>query len=229
MRIGILETGDVAESLRVPHEDYTKMFGHLLDGHGFEFVAYRTYLGELPDSPGDCDGWLITGSRHGVYDDLPWIAPLEEFVRAVYAAKIPLVGICFGHQIMAQALGGKVVKSDKGWGAGVQRYRSAETGGEIAVLASHQDQVVEKPADAKVIASSEFCEFAGLAYDGPALSYQPHPEFSKEYMAGIFGMRRGESYSHEFAEARLAELDAALDSDWMGKRIARFFLEHQPK
>jgi GMP synthase (glutamine-hydrolysing) len=229
MRIGILEASDVDERLRHHNQNYTEMFADLLKGHGFEFVKYDAYRNELPDAPEECDGWLIGASRYGVYEDLPWIAPLEDFVRKVYAAKIPLVGICFGHQIMAQALGGKVVKSDKGWGAGVQRYDSAETGGEIAILASHQDQVVEKPASAKVIASSEFCEFAGFAYDGPALSYQPHPEFSREYMAGIIGIRRGTAYSHEFAEARLAEMDAALDSDWMGGRIAEFFLEHQPE
>lgn len=229
MRIGILEASEVDERLHHHNRNYTEMFADLLKGHGFEFVKYDAYRGELPEDPRECDGWIIGASRHGVYDDLPWIAPLEDFVRAVYAAKVPLVGICFGHQIMAKALGGKVVKSDKGWGAGVQRYRSEETGGEIAILASHQDQVVEKPAGAKVIASSEFCEFAGLAYDGPALSYQPHPEFSREFMAGILNMRRGQSYSHEFAEARLAEMDAALDSDWMGGRIAKFFLEHPPK
>lgn len=225
MRIGILETGFVAEPLRDRHRSYGEMFRQLLGDSGFELVDYQVYCDGPPADIAECDGWLITGSAFGVYDPLPWIAPLEEFVRKVYAARIPLVGICFGHQIMAQALGGKVVKSDKGWGVGVQRYRSEETGGEIAILASHQDQVVEKPEGAVVIAYSEFCEYAGLAYDDVALSYQPHPEFTEDFVRGVIGIRRGVSYPEDFAEERLAELGAPLDSGWMGQRIARFFRE----
>ncbi len=227
MLIGILETGDVAEHRRGAHGGFADMFRTLLGRHGFEFRVWRVVDGELPSSPDQADGWLITGSKHAVYQDLPWIAPLEAFVRAVYAAGVPLAGICFGHQLMAQALGGKVVKSEKGWGIGPQTYDSAETGGKITVLASHEDQVVEKPADAEPIAASAFCEFAGLAYKGgPAISYQPHPEFTRAFSTQLITERRGALYDPEEADAALARMDAPLDSEWMGERMARFFREN---
>ena len=101
MQIGILQTGLAPEMLAPKMGDYPDMFARLLDGNGFTFRTYRVVEGEFPASVTDCDGWLITGSRHGVYEDHPWIAPLEQFIRDAYAAHVPMVGICFGHQIVA--------------------------------------------------------------------------------------------------------------------------------
>ena len=231
MLIGVLETGDVAAHMRDEHGDsFTQIFEKLLQGRGLELAPWRAYEGELPRDPAEADGWLITGSRHGVYDDLPWIAPLEKFVREIYAARVPLVGICFGHQLMAQALGGRVEKSSKGWGIGPQTYDSVETGGKITVLASHQDQVVETPENTEIIASSPFCEYAGLAYRGaPAISYQPHPEFSRAFSSQIITARRGVVYPESLADEALARMADDLDSQWMAGRIAEFFHEHRAK
>ncbi len=227
MLIGILETGDVAEHMRPAHGTFADMFKALLKDKGLEFRVWRVVDGELPDDPSEADGWLITGSKHAVYQDLPWIAPLEEFVRKARAAGAPIAGICFGHQIMAQALGGKVEKSPKGWGIGPQTYHSLETGGPITVLASHEDQVTRKPEDAEVIAASPFCEYAGLSYrGGPAISYQPHPEFTRAFSRQLITERRGTLYDEATSDEALARLDAPLDSDWMGERLAAFFKEH---
>ena len=226
MLIGILETGDVAEHMRPAHGTFARMFQDLLSRQGFEFKVWRVVDDQLPSDPSEADAWLITGSKHAVYQDHPWIPKLESFVRDIYAARVPLAGICFGHQIMAQALGGKVIKSGKGWGIGPQTYDSDETGGKITVLASHEDQVVEKPADADVIARSDFCEFAGLAYKGaPAISYQPHPEFTPAFSRQLIEERRGALYPEDVADAALARFEEPLDSNWMGDRIARFFRE----
>ncbi|MEM1315376.1 MAG: type 1 glutamine amidotransferase [Pseudomonadota bacterium] len=230
MLIGILQTGDVNPRLADRFPPYEVMFARLLDGHGLRFQAWRANHGELPAGPEDADGWLITGSAAGVYEDLPWIAPLEDLVRAIAAARRPLVGICFGHQLMAQALGGRVVKSDKGWGIGVQEYDEVETGRRVRVLASHQDQVVAPPPGAEVMASSEFCPVAAMRWpDAPMLSWQPHPEFEADYSRAIIEMRRGETYGQAFADAALARLDAPLDSAEIGGRLARFFLESRQK
>ncbi|MFW2545609.1 hypothetical protein ACN2XU_23545 [Primorskyibacter sp. 2E107] len=97
MKIGILLTGRTVETLPAEHGDYDAMFRALLDGRGFQFQTYAVLDGELPPSIDAADGWLVTGSKHGVYEDLPWIAPLEDFLRQVYAGGQPIVGICFGH------------------------------------------------------------------------------------------------------------------------------------
>jgi len=204
MLIGILETGKVNESLIARHGEYPPMFADLLSPAGPElsFRAYATEDGEIPASPTECDAWLVTGSRHGVYDDLPWIEPLKAFLRAARVARRPIVGICFGHQILAEALGGKAVKSDKGWGVGVHDYAVTCRPGwmdgapeAIAVHAFHQDQVIAVPEDATVLASSPFCEFAMLAYGDPeapdAISIQPHPEFGEAYTRDLLDLRAG--------------------------------------
>jgi GMP synthase (glutamine-hydrolysing) len=227
MRIGILETGFPPKELQEAHGLYSDMFARLLDGHGFEFAAWRAPLGEIPESPAEADGWLITGSKYGVYDDLDWIRTSEAFVRKVLAAKVPLVGICFGHQLMAQAAGGRVIKSDRGWGLGPSAYRDLSTGGEMTIVAVHQDQVVEQPDGTRLIAESDFCPIAGLEWeDAPAVSWQPHPEFGRAFARDLIETRRGTTYSEDVADAALSRLDAPLDSQALGERIARFFETH---
>ena len=108
MKIGILQTGHAPDELLHDRGDYDAHFARLLDGNGFTFRTYNVVDMDFPGSIHDCDGWLITGSKHGAYEDHPFIPPLEALIREVYNTDLPLVGICFGHQIIAQALGGTV-------------------------------------------------------------------------------------------------------------------------
>ncbi|SMX43477.1 type 1 glutamine amidotransferase [Actibacterium lipolyticum] len=187
MRIGILQTGHVPETLRDAHGEYPDMFEQLLGGRGFDFRRWSVVDMQFPDSVDDADGWLITGSRHGAYDDLPFIKPLEQFVRDAYAKAVPMVGVCFGHQIIAQALGGKVEKFSGGWSVGRQTYTL--NGKEVALNAWHQDQVTKLPEGATVIGTSDFCPYAALAYDDRALTVQPHPEFDAEFTGKLIRER----------------------------------------
>ncbi|HPD93346.1 MAG: type 1 glutamine amidotransferase [Rhodobacter sp.] len=223
MKIGILQTGEAHESLRDRHGDYPDMFETLLAGHGFTFARWRVMDMAFPDSVRDCDGWLITGSKFGVYEGHPFIAPLERFIRDAFAAGVPVAGVCFGHQIMAQALGGKVEKFSGGWSTGPTEY---DFGGQTLRLnAWHQDQVTALPPGAEPIATSPFCRYAGLAYGVNGLSVQPHPEFDDAFTAGLIE-KRGRGV---VPDALLAEAAARLgqrppDSGPVADRIARFFL-----
>ena len=227
MRIGILETGAPPDPLKPAFGDYPAMFERLL-GDGFDYAVFDVPAGGFPDRPEACDAYVVTGSAAGVYDPLPWIAPLETFLRQA-KGRAALVGVCFGHQIMAQAFGGRVVKSDRGWGVGLHTYRvldrrpwmdEAET---VSVPASHQDQVVELPPAARVIAGSDFSPFGALAYDDqPAISIQLHPEFEPAYAKALIQARRGSRYPEAQAEAALASLDRPDDRARVGAWIRRF-------
>jgi len=221
MRIGILQTGAAPDGLSATMGDYPDMFTRLLDGHGFTFTTYRVVDGQFPASATDCDGWLITGSRHGTYEDHPWIPPLEAFIRAAFAAHVPVVGICFGHQIVAQAMGGRVEKYAGGWAVGPTDY---DFGGQTLTLnAWHQDQVTVTPPGAKVIASNDFCANAALLYDDRALTVQAHPEFQAAFVDGLMKTRGKGVVPDPLMAAATAKLDAPLQDRSMAARIAAFF------
>lgn len=222
MKIGILQTGHSPEGLVADFGDYGDMFEALLGGRDFEFQVYSVVDGTFPDSIHDAEGWLITGSRHGAYEDLPWIPPLEEFLRAAYDANVPIVGICFGHQILAQALGGKVEKYKDGWSVGPTDYHLKD-GKNVTLSAWHQDQVTVKPAEAEVLASTPFCEYAMLAYGKKALTIQPHPEHTPEFVAGLINKRGRGVVDDTLLDAALDRLDRPVDNSWMAERMAEFF------
>lgn len=223
MLIGILQTGLAPDSLAPEMGDYPDMFARLLEGHGFTFRTWRVVEGDFPASVHDADGWLITGSRHGVYEDHAWIPPLERFIRVAYGAHVPLVGICFGHQIVAQAMGGKVERYAGGWAVGAQDY---DFGGETLTLnAWHRDQVVEKPANATVVAGNEFCANAALLYDNRAFTVQAHPEFRPEFVDGLM-QTRGKGLVPDAVMAKAAaRLSDPLQDKTIAARIAAFFKE----
>ena len=188
MKIGILQTGRSPEAIVAKHGDYDAFFKRYLDGRGFEFVTYEVLDGKFPKSPQDADGWLITGSRFGAYEDHDWIPPLEAFLRKTFAARLPIFGVCFGHQILAQALGGKVEKFSGGWSVGPTTYESKKFGSQ-KMIAWHQDQVTKRPEMAEVAGSSDFCENAILVYGDQALTIQSHPEFTAEFMGDLLEAR----------------------------------------
>jgi GMP synthase-like glutamine amidotransferase len=222
MRIGVLETGAPPKSLRPAYGTYPEMFQALLgDSYAYETFDVR---GSLP-APESCDGFVITGSAAGVYEDLHWISPAMDWLRAA-RGRTKLVGVCFGHQLMAQAFGGEVTKSPKGWGVGLNRYDVVRptpwTGGasSFAIPASHQDQVIAIPPDAEVVAASEFTPVAMLSWtDQPAISMQGHPEFTPAYATALIESRREEKLTDAEASRAVESLkqpdDRARVAGWI--------------
>lgn len=218
MRIGILIAGHVPEEMIAKHGDYDSVFARLLKDDRLEFVSYNVVDGEFPKSLDEVDGWLVTGSKYGAYEGHDWIPPLEQLIRDIKAKGQPLIGVCFGHQVIAQALGGKVEKFNGGWVAGPNRYSRSDTGGSHNTLAWHQDQVVEKPAEAEVIGSSPTCENAVLRYGDKIITYQAHPEFTEEFIKDLMAARPGllpEEVADNVASTQQSEVDRQMLAEEM--------------
>ena len=237
MKIAVLETGQVPDNLTDKHGSYFGMFRGMLNAAdpNLDIHSVKVIDGIFPDSPGDYQGYVITGSAYGVYDNESWIPELFSFIQATAEQNIPQAGICFGHQAMSEALGGKVVKSDKGWGCGVHTYEVIEKQGwmdpalpRTAITVMHQDQVVEPPEGAVVLAGSHFCPNGALSYaQGPAISVQYHPEFQASYAHDLIEMRRGDRIPESIADIGISSLSTASHHSEVGQWITRFLQMHQ--
>jgi len=227
LKIGILEADDLDAGVVGKYGSYTDMFQELLlsVSDQLTFKKYQVTELEYPEKTDECDAYLITGSKHSVYENEIWINRLKKFSNQLYQKKIKQIGICFGHQLVAQALGGRAEKSAHGWGIGHMSYHIKQKqdwmrpGKEnVSLLASHQDQVVQLPPQARLIASNDFCVNAAFQLNDSVLCFQGHPEFSREYLEYIMNKRReqlGEKIYNN-AKKSLAEQDEhKLVAQWI--------------
>ncbi|MDF1792200.1 MAG: type 1 glutamine amidotransferase [Thalassobaculaceae bacterium] len=230
MRICVMVCAHVGPDLKDVLDPYLDMFRNLLAPHLPEasFAGSMIIDGVFPASVDAYDVYVFTGSPHGVYEDLDWIRRAEQFVRDAVAAGKVLIGGCFGHQLIAQALGGKVAKSEKGWGIGVHTHPVLQrepwmTGGPDMpnVVVSHQDQVVAVPDGAVVLAGTDFCPNAMLRIGDRVLTFQGHPEMNIPIVNRLLDLRRERVGAEVFAAGK-SSLEKPLDHADMGAWIAGF-------
>lgn len=231
MRLGILQCDSVRPELKPRFGDYPDMFRALLTTERVrpDYRDYDLTRGEFPASVDECDAWLITGSKWGVNDGEEWIEHAHEFVRALHAGRHTLIGICFGHQMVARALGGRVERGPGGWGAGLHTARILERRAwmqperdELSLLVSHQDQVSEPPPDVQHLAEHAFCPYDMFQIGEHILTFQGHPEFPVEYARALIELRYQE-IGPERAQAALESLarppDGAIAAAWIHRFI----------
>lgn len=237
MNIGILEAGRPPEPMSA-YGRYSAVFERLLQPHmpaETEFTGFAALDGVFPDSVEDADVWLITGSAFSAYEDHPWINQLEAFIQQAASRNKILVGICFGHQLIAQALGGSVQKYRGGWGVGSHTYTLQSVPEWMPeadpitfdTYASHQDQVITMPETATLLASSPFCENAMMAIGDTILTLQTHPEMTTDFARDLYELRR-ERIGDDIINSAISSLsEAPLATD--AERAARWinaFIQH---
>lgn len=228
MKICILENGLVPEELQSTHGSYPDMVRHWLGASLPEasFHDCSPVSGEALPPPDAFDGYILTGSRHSSYEDLAWIHAMRAFLREVKELGRPIFGICFGHQIMADAFGGQTRKADNGWGIGAQTYSSrlAGVGNTLGTRVFHQDQVLELPPEAEVVGGSTHCPNGILQYAFSALSVQFHPEFSRDYVEALANRYSGTTIPEATCRAAIDSLAMIdVDNSALARHVAAFF------
>ncbi len=230
MKIGILKCDSTMEHFRKDYGDYPDMFISLFQSVDpkLEFETYDVILGEYPKNLCDNDIYLISGSRYGVNDGDKWIDDLEKFVLNIQSCKHPLIGICFGHQMIAKAFGGKTELAPQGWGAGVQNYKKILTKPwmnpdleQFSILSFHQDQVTKLPEGAVLIAESNFCPYSAYYIGDWLISFQGHPELTKDYVRALLYQRKN-ILGQEILECSIKSLENQIQPEVIAKWILNF-------
>ena len=235
LRICILETDVLRPELVEQYQGYGRMFEQLFTRQPIaaEFTVYNVMNGEYPPDDEVFDAYLVTGSKADSFGDDPWIQTLKTFLLERYRRGDKLLGVCFGHQLLALLLGGKSERATQGWGVGTHRYVMAGKAPwmspqveELTLLISHQDQVTALPENATVIASSDFCPYAAYHIGDQVLCFQGHPEFIHDYSRALLELRQ----EHLGQEVYRKGVDS-LGVDHQGQTVAEWMMRFvaQPK
>lgn len=232
MKIGILNAYHFEKHPNTYQKAYAPMIKDYLTKYfnEFEFVEYMVAHDEFPADTKECDGYIVTGSPASCYEDEIWIKDLIQFVQDCHEVKQRMVGICFGHQLIAHALGGKVERSPKGWGIGVHDFainkHTSWMSGEqksCSLLFFHQDQVVELPKDATLLAQSDFCPIQVYSIEKHVFCFQGHPEFTRDYSKFRIEANKEVIAKETFDEA-LKNIDDPTDEDVFAAWVKNFFI-----
>jgi cytochrome P450/GMP synthase-like glutamine amidotransferase len=234
MLIGILECGQTSPDWIEEHGEMAAPFPPFLHRADptLNFRVYKAHRGELPQQANECDAWLVTGSPISVYERLPWQGALARFLVDAQQHR-PVVGICYGHQLLHDALGGEVTRSSKGWGVGVQTYPvqqrpkwvpQAEAGTSSSALhfiALHQDQVTTPAPGTQVIAGNDFCPLGITTIGERVLTIQAHPEMSTKLARAIYESQRA-SQGDALTDAAAQSLQNPVDDDLAARWVLAF-------
>lgn len=231
MKLCILENDALAPEIQPHFGGYGAMFVRLFqnaDASHWQFDVFHTPKGVYPASFDGYDAVLLTGSQADSFSDEPWVRELRKRVSELLAQRKKLIGICFGHQLIAYCLGAKVARAPQGWGVGCTQYEWHSKAlplppaqNMLSLLASHQDQVLELPSGAQLLASNRHCPVAAYRIGNEVFCVQAHPEFVPEYSAFLLGKRRQTLEEDRYIRA-IQSLTQAHDGPYIARCLIKF-------
>lgn len=236
MKLCILDNDILEGHLAETYSSFGALFIRLFESVGADWTmdVFDTQHGQYPASFDGYDAVLLTGSRADSFSDAPWVVELRRRVTELLAQHKKMVGVCFGHQLIALCLGATVGRAPQGWGAGRMTYDwhrpdlpHAEDRTQIALLASHQDQVFELPPGATLVASSDFCPVAAFTVGDAVFCIQPHPEFKESLSAHLMDKRR-ELLGEEKYHASRASLEHGHEGEDVARMVVAFLEGRRP-
>lgn len=233
LRICILETDVLRPELVDQYQGYGRMFQRLFAQQPLaaQFEVFNVVQGDYPAAGERYDAYLVTGSKADSFGSDPWIQTLKTFLLERYENGDKLLGICFGHQLLALLLGGRAERASQGWGVGIHRYEVKQRPQwmspaleELTLLISHQDQVTALPEKATLLASSEFCPVAAYCIEDQVLCFQGHPEFFHDYSRDLLVLRR-HAYESSLYQSAIDSLDQAHQGSAVAEWMMRFITQ----
>lgn len=199
LRFLLLETGQPLPSLR-RHGDFTHWIRSAARLSTDEIEVVRGSEGETPASPSGYVAALVTGSAAMVTDREVWSEATADWLRHAADRGLPLLGICYGHQLIAQALGGRVDFNPRGREMGTVEISLHDAASEdplfrglprqFAAQTTHQQTVLAPPPESCVLARSALDDCQAFRWRQHVWGLQFHPEFATQHMRGYIQARR---------------------------------------
>ena len=227
----IIEAGFINPALAKQYPSYSEMFSVFLktNSRNWKVTSYDIYNNNFPSNIDFYDGFLITGSSFGVYENYKWIIQTIRIINNILDKNKQIVGICFGHQIIAQAISGLVEKSNNGWGVGIKEIKFHKQKpwfhnkiDNLRLISFHQDQVIKIPDYADHLGGNSFCKYYSFGVENFVFTLQGHPEFSKKYALDLLHLRRKSIGKERYLTSKQELQSQANDGKLVGNLIANF-------
>ncbi|RDL30720.1 uncharacterized protein BP5553_10065 [Venustampulla echinocandica] len=237
LRIAILECDHPPANARVKFGHYGGVFTSLLNSAAatltpppaLQISRYDVVTAQEYPPLDAIDAILITGSRFTAFESDPWILKLVDFVKSILAQdRIRIIGVCFGHQILARALGAPVHRSPIGWEISVVPLTLTPVGkklfgvDKLAIHQMHRDVVGEYPEGVEKLAYTDTCPVQGMYVKNRFITVQGHPEFTEEIVRELLAVRHE---SGIFDGATFGEGMGRVADGQDGVVVARAFLK----
>ncbi|PSS02781.1 Gamma-glutamyl peptidase [Actinidia chinensis var. chinensis] len=237
-KFAVLHCAEDSDFVKKKYGGYFGVFVGMLAEDGEEWDVYRVAAGEFPDDDaiGGYEGFVITGSCSDAHANDLWICRLLNLLKRLDSMKKKVLGICFGHQMLGRALGGKVGRAITGWDIGIRTVHFSPSSSKLfaslkmpkmlSVIECHQDEVWELPPKVEVVAWSNKAGIEMFRYGDHVMGIQGHPEYTKDILLHLVDrLFHRDLITKQYADEVKANVDARNPDKEAWKKLCTSFLK----